>query len=67
MQLVSAAEVVRDEMGYEGSWLTAMNEETLATVRSRLDEAAFAKAWSQGQALTVDEALRLACHTAAAG
>jgi predicted ATPase/class 3 adenylate cyclase len=67
VQLVSAAEVVRDEMGYEGSWLTAMNEETLATVRSRLDEAAFAEAWSQGQALTVDEALRLAFDTAAAG
>jgi non-specific serine/threonine protein kinase len=67
VQLISAAEVMRKQMGYEGSWLAAMNEETLATVRSRLDEAAFSEAWAQGQGFTVDEALGLAFHTAAAG
>jgi len=40
-----------------------MNEKTLA-IRTRLDEAAFAHAWEQGQALTLDEAVALALDTA---
>lgn len=67
VQLISAAEVMRKNMGYEGSWLTAMNEETLATVRSRLDDAAFSEAWARGQGLTAEEALALAFHTDAVG
>jgi hypothetical protein len=37
-----------------------MNAETLTKIRAHLDEAAFAEAWEQGQALTVDEAAALA-------
>ena len=40
-----------------------MNEQTLATVRSRLDETAFAEAWAQGRELTPDEAVALALET----
>jgi hypothetical protein len=60
VRLLSAAEALREEIGYRGSWLTAMNEETLTTVRSQLDEGAFAEAWEQGKSLTVDEAVALA-------
>lgn len=60
VRLISSADALRKEMGYDGSWLTAMNEETLATVRSRLDVSAFGEAWEQGKALTVDEAIALA-------
>ncbi len=62
VRLISAAEALREEIGYDGAWLTAMNEETLAAVRSRLDDRAFADAWEQGKALTVDAAIALA-HT----
>ena len=37
-----------------------MNEPTLNGIRAQLDEAAFAKAWEQGRALTADEAVALA-------
>ena len=41
-------------------WVAEMNEMTLNTIRTQLDEAAFAEAWEQGRALTVDEAVALA-------
>jgi predicted ATPase/class 3 adenylate cyclase len=63
VRLISAAEALREKLGYDGSWLTAMNEETLATVRLRLDALAFADAWEQGKALTVDDAIALAAAT----
>jgi hypothetical protein len=37
-----------------------MNEQTLSAIRTRLDEGAFAEAWEQGGALTIDEAVALA-------
>jgi len=37
-----------------------MNEETLTTIHTQLDEAAFVEAWEQGRALTVGEAVPLA-------
>jgi hypothetical protein len=37
-----------------------MNEETLAAIRTRLDNAALAEVWEQGRALTADEAVALA-------
>lgn len=36
------------------------NEETLTLIRQQLDEEAFAEAWEQGRALTLDEAVALA-------
>jgi hypothetical protein len=41
-------------------WLEKINNETLAVIHTQLDEAAFAAAWEQGRALTLDEAVALA-------
>ena len=59
-RLLSRAEVLREEIGGSPSWVGELNEKTLATIRAQLDEAAFAEAWDQGRALTLDEAVALA-------
>ncbi len=59
-RLLSSAGVLRDEIGGVSSWVTDMNDKTLTTIRVQLDEAAFAEAWDQGMALTVDQAVALA-------
>jgi len=59
--ILSTAEALRKEIGGgEPLWVAEMNDETLTTIRAQLDEAAFAEAWEQGRALTVDEAVALA-------
>jgi predicted ATPase len=58
--LVSCSEVVFEEIGANVLWVSRMNERTLATIRTQLDEAAFADAWEQGRALRLDEATALA-------
>jgi len=58
--LVSCSEVVFEEIGADVLWVARMNERTLAIIRSHLDEAAFADAWEQGRALTLDDACDLA-------
>ena len=60
VRLIACAEALREEIGYEGSSLVAMNAETLVASRSQLDEGAYAEAWEQGRLLTLDEALALA-------
>ena len=60
-RILAGAEVVREEIGVSWSyWVVEMNDVTLAAVHSQLDEAAFAEAWGEGRALTVDEAIALA-------
>ena len=62
-RLVSKSEALREETGHSlGSWavMEAKLEETLAAVRVHLDEAAFAEAWEQGRALSLDDAVALA-------
>jgi len=59
-RLFAAAEALREEIGAAVyTWVVEMNEGTLDMVRAQLDEAAFAEAWEQGRALTVDEAVAL--------
>jgi predicted ATPase len=59
--LISCSDALLEEIGAARvRWVARMNEETLARVRGRLDEAAFAEAWDQGRALTADEAVALA-------
>jgi predicted ATPase/class 3 adenylate cyclase len=60
VRLLSSSEALREEIGASVPWITRMNEETLTTIRTQLDEAAFAAAWDQGQAVTADEAVALA-------
>ena len=58
--VLSCSESLREELGVRRSWVLERNEETLAIVRSHLDEVAFAKAWEEGRRLTADEAAALA-------
>ena len=51
---------VREQSGAGVPWVAKMNEETLVTIRAQLDEAAFAEAWDEGRALTVEDAAELA-------
>jgi len=62
-RLLSRGEAVCEEIGatFE-SWAAKMNEETLAIIRTHLDDASFAKAWEQGLALDLDEAVELALN-----
>jgi len=60
-RILSGAEVLREEIGVSWSyWVVEMNDVTLAAIGTQLDEAAFAEAWEQGRALTLDEAVALA-------
>jgi len=60
VRLLSSFAAMHEEIGVRRSSVAEMNEETLTTVHRQLDEAAFAEAWRQGQALTMDEAVELA-------
>jgi predicted ATPase/class 3 adenylate cyclase len=58
-RLLSCFEAQREQIGVSEAWVARMNEETLSAIRARLDESAFAEAWEQGRALTIDEAVAL--------
>jgi predicted ATPase len=60
VRLLSYSEALRDDVGGSEAWVERMNEESLAAVRTQLDDAAFAEAWEQGRTLTEDEAVALA-------
>ncbi len=59
-RVLSSGQALCEEAGANVPWVTTMNEETLAAIRSQLDEAALAEAWEQGRGLTADEAVALA-------
>jgi tetratricopeptide (TPR) repeat protein len=60
-RLLSSSEALTEGLGASVAWWAGRrNEETRATIRAQLDEVAFATAWEQGRALTVDEAVALA-------
>lgn len=63
VRLLSSFAAMREEIGMRRSWVAEMNEETLTTLHRQLEEAAFAEAWRQGEALTVDEAVALALES----
>jgi predicted ATPase/class 3 adenylate cyclase len=59
--LLASSETLRAEIGATFlPWAVTMNEKTVAAIRSQVDEAAFAEAWEQGRALTVDRAVAMA-------
>jgi tetratricopeptide (TPR) repeat protein len=62
-RLLSCFEALREQIGVSEAWIASMNEQTLSAIRARLDEAAFAEAWEQGRALTIDEAVALALES----
>jgi tetratricopeptide (TPR) repeat protein len=59
-RLLAWFEAQREQLGVSEAWVTRMNDQTLGTIRTQLDEAAFAEAWAQGRTMTVDEAFVLA-------
>jgi hypothetical protein len=59
-RLLSSLEALGDEVGTRRAYVEELSEETLTTIRMRLDEAAFVEAWEQGRALTIGEAVTLA-------
>jgi tetratricopeptide (TPR) repeat protein len=60
-RLLSSAEALRVEIGAGvRPFFAAVNEEALTAIRAQLDDAAFAEAWEEGQALTTDDAIALA-------
>jgi predicted ATPase/class 3 adenylate cyclase len=62
-RLLSCFEALREQVGVSEAWVARMNEQTLSVIRARLDEGAFAEAWEQGRALTIDEAVALALES----
>jgi hypothetical protein len=59
-RLITCYEAMCEEMGASVPWVARLNAETLATIRTQLDEDAVAEAWEQGRTLTADEAVALA-------
>jgi predicted ATPase/class 3 adenylate cyclase len=62
-RLLSCFEAQRERIGVGEAWVGRMNEQTLSAIRAQLEEGAFAEAWEQGQALTIDEAVALALES----
>jgi predicted ATPase/class 3 adenylate cyclase len=61
VRLLSSSEALREEIGLSvRPYLAAENEATLATIRTQLDDGAFAEAWEQGRKLTAGEAVAVA-------
>jgi predicted ATPase/class 3 adenylate cyclase len=59
--LLSSAHALQDEIGSRSFvWLEERDEQTLAAVRTQLDQSELAETWKQGQNLALDEAVALA-------
>jgi hypothetical protein len=59
-RVLSASEAMREQVGHVESWIAQENAEILALIHERLDDAAFERAWADGRALTVADAVELA-------
>jgi non-specific serine/threonine protein kinase len=59
-RLLASAEALHEEIGGTMPWVARMTEEAVATIRTQLDEGAFAEAWEGGRKLTADEAVAVA-------
>jgi predicted ATPase/class 3 adenylate cyclase len=62
-RVLSCSAALHAEIGAMPPYVANMTAQTLAAVRPELDEAAFAVAWAEGEALTADEAVALALAT----
>jgi non-specific serine/threonine protein kinase len=60
-RLLGAAEALRASLGSTMTWQEqAEYDHHLATLRAQMDEAALAKGWAAGQALTMEQAIAFA-------
>jgi tetratricopeptide (TPR) repeat protein len=63
-QAFAYSEALLDEMGAGDTfWVRRENRTTEARIRETIDDEAFAQAWDEGQALTLDEAVALALES----
>ena len=60
VRLLSSSNALYDDGGGAPPWVAKRNDETLTSIRTQLDHAAFAEAWEEGRALTLDDAVALA-------
>jgi hypothetical protein len=59
-RILASGQALLEEIGAGENWAGSMNDQTLASIRTQLDEAALGEAWEQGRALTADQAVALA-------
>jgi predicted ATPase len=59
-RVLSSSTALLEQIGAMPPYVANVKEQTLALVRARLDDAAFADAWARGRTLTADEAVALA-------
>jgi tetratricopeptide (TPR) repeat protein len=59
-RVLSSGQALLEEIGAREDWAARMNEQTLASIRTQLDEPALAEAWEEGRKLTADEAVAFA-------
>lgn len=57
---LSASERVRLTVGHSESWIADQNEEIFELIHAQLDDAAFERAWIEGESMSVEEVLELA-------
>jgi predicted ATPase len=58
--LLASSKALMASLGVTRPWIVERDAETLDLIRARLDDGAFADAWSRGEALAVDEAVAFA-------
>ena len=56
-ELLARAEALREEIGGLVPWVADLNQETLGTIRSQLDQATFAAACERGRRLSLEETI----------
>jgi tetratricopeptide (TPR) repeat protein len=61
-RLLSCADARREEIGAgtPPRYLVILNDEAIAAIRERLEEAAFSEAWQQGRMFSLDDAVAIA-------
>ncbi len=64
-RVLSSSAARLKEIGAMPAHIAKIRDQTFAAVRPQLDDAAFAKAWAEGQGLTADEAIALALDSLA--
>jgi predicted ATPase len=62
-RVLSSGQALLEEIGAGENWAAGMNEQTLASIRTQLDEAALAGAWEQGRKMAADETVALALES----
>ncbi|MFN2589308.1 MAG: adenylate/guanylate cyclase domain-containing protein [Actinomycetota bacterium] len=61
--ILGLSQGMREEIGAHVPWVESMNDETMASIRSDLDQAAFEAAWNEGQGLALDDAIASAMES----